>query len=287
MRRAEWFLVLALVFVLAACSGGTKSNKESSSREGKPRASAFQRILKTQKMDVGYINFEPFSYKDSKTGEIKGIFVDAIKNIASSLNAKVVFHEATWSTFIAGLQTRQFDISIAPTYATIKRAASVAFTRPIIYVGNSAVVRKNDPRFKNIKSIYQLNRPDLVIAVTQGEQGQEFAQKYLKKAKIRVIASGDQFLTFAEVSTGRADVALGDMWAVHRYVSKHPDVRDLFANRPYNLIGVSWAVRYEDLDLLTFLNTALGYLETTGFWERVDKKYGTKWAHPKLLLETY
>jgi polar amino acid transport system substrate-binding protein len=252
--------------------------------EGQTTMNTLQKLLRTKELHVGYIILPPLIMKDPKTGQLTGHFVDMIEYIAKMAEFKVVYHEASWATFAGGLQSGQFDLSIAPTYATIPRAFAVAFTRPIIYVGNSAIVRRGETRFKSIEDF---NRPDIVIAVTQGEQGHEYAKTNLPKATLKVISTSDQFLTFAEVSVGRADVALGDAWATKQYANTHPEVIDLFADNPYNLTPVAWAVRYGDTDFLNFINTSISYMESIGKLAEFEKKYDAHWLHPKLILEFY
>ena len=174
-----------------------------------------------------------------------------------------------------------------PTYSTIPRALSVNFTRPIIYVGNSAIVRKADKRFKNIKNIKEIDKTDIVVAVTQGEQGYEYAKRNFKHAKLKVISTSDQFLTFSEVSAGRADIALGDTWAIKQYTKIHNEVIDLFKNNPYNLTPVAWAVRYGDNDFLNFINICISYMESIGKLKEFENKYNVHWLHPKTILEFY
>ena len=195
---------------------------------------------------------------------------------------KVQFVEASWDTFIAGLQTHKYDISIAPTFTTIPRAMSVSFTQPQIYVGNSAIVRSNDGRFKTLDDI---DKQGIVVAVTQGEQGDEYAKTNFKRAKIEELSGGNQDLTFTEVLSGRADIALGDAWYTVKFAEKHPQVIDLFAKDPYNLTGIAWAVRPADVELLNFLNTAIDDLNSNGKLKQFDKKYGSKGLRPAKVWE--
>jgi polar amino acid transport system substrate-binding protein len=247
-------------------------------KEDVKQVDTFTKIKKEGVLRVGYILATPWVIKDPDTGKLSGTFVDTINEIARNMEVKVEFVEATFATFIAGLQSKQYDLSIAPTFSTIQRAKSVAFTIPLMAAGNSAIVRTGDNRFKTLEDIDQKG---ITAAVTQGEQGHEYAKANFKKAKITVIASGDQNLTFSEVLAGRADVALGDVWFSAKFAAEHPEAHDLFADNPYNVTPVGWAVRYEDLTLLTFINTSLEYLDTIGKLDEIDRKYGVTWLRPK------
>lgn len=265
----QHIILLLLIFSAIACDTNTVAVKSKTT---------FQTISENGILRVGYFLAKPWVYKDPRTGDLHGTNVDLIREIAKHMNVRLEFVEATFATFIAGLQTHKYDISICPAFSTIPRAKSVAFTRPLMFVGNSAIVRKGDSRFRTLEDI---DKKGIVVAVTQGEAGHEYAKTHFTKATIKVLSVADQALTFSEVLTGRSDVALGDAWFTYNFASNHPQANDLFADNPYNLTPVAWSVRYSDLDLLIFLNTCLDYLESTGKMDEIDKRYDAKWLRPK------
>lgn len=281
-------VVLSLIGVSLAT--GCNQEKTSSSAQNGPTAQAnqspsgipgkttFQRIITDSRVRVGYVLADPWVIRNPQTGELSGTFVDTFREIAKQMGVEVEFVEATFATFAAGLQTGKYDVSIAPTFATIQRAKSVCFTVPLGALGSSAIVKAEDNRFT---SLADMDKKGIVIAVTQGEQGHEYAKTNFTNAEIRVLSGGDQNLTFAEVLAGRADVALGDAWFTSQFAKRQSKVRDLFADQPYNVIPAAWSVRYDDVDLLLFLNTSLDALETSGRLSEIDKKYGAKWLRPK------
>ena len=266
-------VLLSLVLITLGCN----------QQQSRPaQEDTFVKIKNEGVLRVGYILAAPWCIREPKTGQLKGTFVETVEEIARQMEVKVEFTESTFATFIAGLQTKKYDLSIAPTFSTIPRAKSVAFSIPLMAAGNSAIVRKNETRFKTLSDIDQAG---IVIAVTQGEQGHEYAKTNFKKAEIRVLSGGDQNLTFSEVLSGRADVALGDAWFSAKFAEEHPEAKDLFADNPYNVTPVAWSVRYEDTSLLLFINTALEYLDSIGKLHEIDKKYDAHWLRPKRVWE--
>jgi len=277
--------ILALFIVVTVCLSGCfdQQRKEGAAQSSLTKQEdTFSKITRENKMTVGFIVFPPFVIQEPSTKNLSGTFVETMEEIARQMEVKIEWQEATWSTFIAGLQAKKFDISIAPTFSTIARAKSVAFTIPIIAAGNSAIVRKGEQRFKAVADI---DKKGIIVAVTQGEQGHEYVKANFKNAEIKVLAGGDQTLTFSEVLAGRADVALGDFWVVHQFASQHSEVQDLFADNPYNITPVAWAVRYEDQSLLTFLNTALDSLDTSGKLDEINKKYDANFLRSRKVWE--
>lgn len=275
MYSDRFSLRIALVVLLLVSAAACRVDKAGPSPAGPPEDS-LARIQKEKVLRVGYVIYPPAVQKDPKTGKLSGHFVDAVEELGHLLDARIEYHEATWGTFAGGLETGQYDLSIAPTFRTVPRALAVAFTRPLFYVGNSAIARKGDTRFH---SLGDLATPGLKIAVTQGEAGHEYAKAHLPNAQLIVLSAADQSLAFTEVSSGRADVALGDAWAVAQYAARQTNVVDLFAAEPYNLTSVGWAVRPDDLRFLNFLNTALDFFDDTGQLARWERAYQAPWYH--------
>ena len=272
---------LALSIVGIGCRNGDSADGEPTGQQTPPagkQRSTLDRLVRSGKLAVGYVAMEPCVIKDPNTGELTGHLVDTVEFIAKQADLEISYHEESWSTFVAGLHTGRYDLSIAPTFATIPRSKSVAFTIPLFMVGNSMIVAKGETRFKDVMD---LDQDGVVVAVTNGEAGHEFAQSNFTVCKIKVLPSPDQSLTMSEVSVGRADAALGDAYATKKYAAEHPEVTDLLADRPYNITPAAWAVRHGDVELLSFINTAIQFCEATGKLQEFEVKAGAHWLHPE------
>lgn len=265
--------ILFLIAILISCKNNQRENKSAPT-------STLDKIQKGGVMKVGYIVYPPTVIKDPNTGELSGHFVDAARFMAKVMDVKIEFIEATWSTFVGGLQSGQFDFSIAATYRTIPRAVAVDFTVPIIYIGNGAIVRKGDDRFH---SISDFNKKGLKIAVAQGEASDEYAKEHLPNAELIVLSTADLSQPLTQVLLGRADVGLADAWTTKQFAKEHPEVDDLFANNPIDLTPVGWAVRKNDQELLNFLNTSIEYMISSGRMREWEKKYDAHWLYPKTI----
>jgi ABC-type amino acid transport substrate-binding protein len=249
------------------------------------KVNSLSRISETKTIKVGYIVFPPCVVKDLQNQTLSGHNIATIEEIAKEAGWKIEYVETTWATFSAGLSTGEFDVSIAPTFVTVPRALSVSFTRPLFYAGNSAIVKKADNRFATIQSIDQ---PNVTVAVTDGEAGHEYAKTNFKQAKLIVHSGADQSLTFQDVLTGRADIALGDAYVTAQFAKQHPDqITDLFSSAPYNLTPVSWAVKSEDTALLQFLDSSIEALESQGRLLEFEKTAGAHWLHIKKEWEVF
>ena len=264
MKLSKSIMMVVLLAVLSGMAGLVAPAAQAQSSD------TFEKVLKDRKIRFGYIVSPPSAIRDPATGKLSGFYVDAAREIAELMHVEPVFIETTWANFAPALQAGQFDVSIAATFATIPRAMAVSFTNPINYQSFSGVVRKDDDRFKTLED---LDRPDIKIAVVQGSAGHEFARQNLKKAQIVALTTANLLQPFLEVSAGRADAAIQDESQLHRYLPGHPEVKPLFGGKVFNTLPIAWAVRHGDQELQGFLNTAIGYMMSSGRWDQIAKKY--------------
>ena len=231
-------------------------------------------ITKSKKFNIGVVPFPPDVIRDPKTGEYKGIFVDAARSICETIEVECVFKEFAWATFIAGIQSRQIDLSVASTYSKMKRALVVNFSQPIYFLGYRAVAKKGDNRFNSPED---LNNADITIGVTQGTGEHDWVQKVAPKAKLSVVKTEE--LNMLQIITGKVDVAIGDSVAAHHALVKQSGIQAVLGGRIYSRNMVAWAMHKEDTDILRFVNTALNQLIASGKLEDLAKKYEAPWIN--------
>lgn len=253
-------VILALVALFATPSGVAPTEQ-----------STFNNILNKDEITVCYMTWPPSVIKDPNTGKLSGFIIDLFNEVAKDAELKVKYTESTWGGFTADLKTGKCDAAIAGIYPTIGRSTSVSFTRSFFYAGNGGVVKAGDNRFKTIED---LNKSGIKIAVIQGEYGQMYAQKYLPAAKLVVLEKGsDNTAPLVAVSSGHADVGLIMSDVAANYAKKHPEVKLLFDGKPYSTTPIVWATRKNDQKLLNFLDNGLDYLKAVGILDAIAKKY--------------
>lgn len=227
-------------------------------------------IISSGELRVGYIVTPPNAIKDPASGKISGFDVDAIREIAKQMGLKASFTETDWGTFAAGLQADQFDVSIAPTFATIKRSMAVLFLRPIIFAGNGALVKADDKRYKTLAD---MDNPQTRIAVLQGGQAEDFVRRTMPKAQLISLASSDLTAGMVEVIAGRADVGIEDSYTINEFVRKQPSTKNLFYDHPFNLTPVAWSVARGNAELAAALNTGINIIVYSGRYDEMAKPY--------------
>lgn len=240
---------------------------------GVAEARPLDQIISSGELHIGYVVTPPNAIKDPGTGNLSGYDVDMIKEIATMMGVKPVFTETDWGTFAAGLQADQFDVSICPTFATVKRSMAVLFTRPIIFAGNGALVKADDKRYKTLED---MNTADTRIAVLQGGQAEDFVRRTMPKAQLISLASSDLSAGMVEVLAGRADVGIEDAYTINEFVHHQPNTKNLFADHPFNLTPVAWSVQRGNNDLVAVINTGLQIMMYSGRYDALSVPYFAK-----------
>jgi polar amino acid transport system substrate-binding protein len=278
-RNLGVFQTAALAIVAGVVAGWLGAHL-ASRPAGDPlsRRDAMDDIVALKRLRMGYIVFPPAVSNGPSAGNPTGHMIDAARYIAAEMNVEVSFQEATWATFAAGLQAKQYDVVVAPLFATPSRAMALNFTEPLYYLGMAMIAKRDDMRFT---SLGDLNNPAVQIAVNQGGANQLFVKRYCPKAK-RTELAADISQVLSEVIAGRADAAVADTWSVTKFVQQNKGtVQVLFSGRPLDVTAISWAVRPADTRLLKFLNTSIQYLDTTGRMKELEEKYDAHWLHLK------
>lgn len=252
----------------------------------KARAATAKEILAKKKIRMGVIPYPPMTQLDPKTGTFSGLWVDGPKYMFEQMGLEVELVETKWSTFASGLQSDQFDIFVGGSFATPRRAGAVDFSRPVMYMGHSASIRKQDAaRYKTMRD---LDKSGITIATILGSSGHEYLRQNFKNATVRTLDTGDLTAGSLEVLAGRADAAVQDAFKIAQMVTKHPDALvDLFGSTPFYVLPIAYAVAKGNTEFLQMTNTALEWMESAGKWQEIAEPYKGQLAGVYYIDRTY
>lgn len=277
MDNRNMFSNVLIAAVIVALAVSIVAFSKSRQKTSNTREDSLTKIQQTKIMKVCYAVWPPAVIKDAKTGELSGHDIDAMRLMAEALNAKPEFHETTFGNMPAAVQSGICDIGTS-LFVKLPRAASVAFSNPILFAGNSGLVRKGDTRFKTVEDV---NKSGIKVAVATGESGHIYAQANLKNATIIPIdvESSDLSRFLLEVTSGRADIGIADANQIRLFAQAHPETEDVFAGKPFDLNPDAFPMRHGDTDFLNFVNNSLLYMQTSGKWAELEASYGANWIH--------
>lgn len=240
-------------------------------------------IQKTKIMNVCVAEWPPFSQKDVKTGKYSGVDIDAMEVMATALGAKTVYKDTTFGNMPAAIQSGTCDIGTS-LYVTPSRSAAIDFARPVLYGGNTGLVKKGETRFKTIAD---MNKSGIKIATANGESGDIYAKANLTNATIIPIDvdSADQSRFMLEVTSGRADIAIADYNTIANFAKEHPETEVAYKDNPFNLSPDAYGVRHGDTNLLNFMNNTILTMQVNGTWDSIEKKYGAIAFHQNINIK--
>jgi ABC-type amino acid transport substrate-binding protein len=236
-------LGLLLAFGAIFASPAQAQNKES----------VLAKIKREGTLKVCYAQTTPDNYKDPRTGEWTGVFVDLVNEMATWMKVKVEPVEVQFATVILSLNRGDCDLFGSSLLYNAPRALEINFIRPFAAKGINGVVSKE--KAGTITKVEDLNNEKITIAVVAGSRDQEVSKRMFPKAKILALQVNTDLAAFDSVKRGDADVALangitirwwtkvqGNEWAVPAFGAD-------FSTQPNG-----WAIRYGDPDWKDFLD---------------------------------
>ena len=109
--------------------------------------------------------YTPLNFADPKTGQGIGWEYDAFNEIAKRLDFKVEWKLSSWDTMIQGVQQGLYDVGMDGISITADRAKQVDFSIPYMVSEQFMLVRANETRFTDAKS---LGAGDFLIGAQAG-----------------------------------------------------------------------------------------------------------------------
>jgi polar amino acid transport system substrate-binding protein len=294
MKLKTRFAILFLVtFALMSACGRPNSTSGTSQPSASERVQpgTFERVQKSGTLRVGYFVFEPTIMLDPGAEKPRGLFVDLIEDIAHEMRWQVQYVRVDLKNFAAGLQSKDYDLSIGATFSSPSRAGGVSFTEPLFYMGYTGVSTADAaPRFRSWGDIDQ---PGVRVAVKQGSAIADYVRIHFKKATIISLEAPTLNAPLAAVP-GQADVGLMNQITVFTYLRDNPAAAgghsrlvEILADQPKEFTGICWAVRAEDLRWLAFVNAALKHELDTGRFDDYASRYTIPYMYREKHAYTY
>jgi polar amino acid transport system substrate-binding protein len=198
------------------------------------------RILRTKRLRVGgLLGEEPYSYKNSTTGQWSGFFVAMAGDLAAALGVELVVLELNWVDMATDLHTGKIDLvfGLSPT---AQRAMFADFSTALFHDTYAILARKGFAP----KSWADLNVPESLVAVDIGSAREEAVRRFAGNAAITGFKTRDEAL-FA-VQSGRVDCFVATVFFALAALKKNPQIGELVVPVPHLRIAVCPAMPYDD-----------------------------------------
>jgi len=222
---------------------------------GVASADAIQEIKDRGTLRIGVAEGPPYQYPDPISGEWVGMNIDLANQVAAIMGVELEIVPATWATLVTGLEVDQYDVIFANLFATPERALTVAFTQPYDTYGFHIMVRADSP----ITSLDQLNDPAVSFAGVAGTVEAQYPRELFPNAVVNELVTDQAGVGFTAVISGQSTASFVDPGYMRILTAQNPDMAAQLRllngeDALLRPVSLSYAVQYEDQDLLGFLN---------------------------------
>ena len=237
-------------------------------------ATVYERVIEQDKVRAAYINYPPACMKDTKTGEMSGIFVDVITKACENLGLELEWtEEVGWASQIEGLDANRYDIVGSPVWANVVRGTKTTMSTPVYYSGIGMYVRADDNRFDDDWS--KINNPDVKVGVIDGETSAVIAaQDFPNAQKYSSVQLTDISQKFLDLESKKCDVVFAEPYYAYEYEKNNPGtIKNIASESPVRLFGNCYMFRKDEFQMKHMLDVAIQDLINSGFVEKTIAKY--------------
>ncbi|MFZ9449722.1 MAG: transporter substrate-binding domain-containing protein [Alphaproteobacteria bacterium] len=214
-------------------------------------------------------DFNPMSFRDPATRELRGHQIDCANKLAADLGVKVEFVPTTWPTLISGLTANQYDIVTTGTSMSVARMKASGFTIP--WGRNAFLPLARKDAAAKFKTWDDVNSPNTTVGFNLGTTMEQFVTSELPKAKVRRVESPVR--DFQELLAGRVDLTITSLVEGSQLVVEHPNLTMVLQDTPKNSIPLCFMSAIDDLVWLNFLNNWVILRQASGFFDELNDKY--------------
>jgi ABC-type amino acid transport substrate-binding protein len=274
-RRLTFAVLLALLITLGSLGCREWQNNGGSSSASRPQLTTpvLERVLKTSTIRASYAVAAPLRMKDPNTGQLSGVGVDILNEVGRRLGLKVAWVEETgWGALFEGLNSDRYDIFGAGVWRNGSRGRAAFFTEPILY---NVIKVWGHPGEKRFPSLQSINAANVRIATQDGGMDSLIATSDFPRAsQISVPQISNYSEVLLNVTTGKADITLGDPTLVGAFLATNPGTLvELFPNQPLRVFPVCFPIKMGAADFKSMIDSALIEMQGDGAIDKILTKY--------------
>jgi polar amino acid transport system substrate-binding protein len=254
--------------LLLAITGGANAQSDTST---------LTKIKKEGVMKVCLAQGSPESYKNPKTGEWTGVFVQLANELAEWMNVELVPVEVQWNTAVLAIKRGDCDFFGGSLVYNVPRALEITYIRPFRSKGLNAIIRKDNT--KGLKTISDLDNENVTIAVGVGSREYETAKRLFPKAKLLALQIQADVETLAPTKRGDSDVTVLPIININWWLQVPENAewgKMAFPGEDFGNSPVGWAVRYGDQEWKDFLDMYSGWVAANNLVQRYYDEYLAK-----------
>lgn len=221
LRKMSRIRFASLCFAAAAALG-LAAAAQAAEVPAKGQSRTIDAIKSSGTIRVGANVALPWLGQNPNTREFYGPAIEIGEEIAKALGAKMQISTAASDVIVAGLQANQFDLAIAPLFATPRRMEVVDFVNWTEAGQCYAALKEND----KVNSLTDLDKASVVIGTWTGTGAdQAIKAKYKNATYNSIVMPVGGSNRMEEVLAKRIDLATLDSARAHLVVHQFPQLK--------------------------------------------------------------
>jgi polar amino acid transport system substrate-binding protein len=265
-RNLLTFVAIAMMILLAACSGGQTVEAEASDAcLGTAEDAVVD--LDCQAITIGVENaYPPFNYI-TESGEPDGWDYAAWTEICTRLHCEPVFTEIAWESLIQSVADGQVDVVADGLTITEDRAEIVDFSDGYIAIEQRLLVRSGESRFSSIDDF--VANPELRLGTQSGTTNYEVAASYLPEDQIDAF---EQFpFAVQALIAGDVDAVIIDEFAGMGYLGINAEDLELIGpSMSSDALAFLFPI---GSDLVDPINQVIAELQAENWFDTINQEY--------------
>ncbi len=218
-RTRQRWLGVSLALLALICFAGNAIAVEVPAPGTSP---TIDRVKKAGVLRAGINVALPWLGQNPQTREFFGPSMELGQRIAEALGVKLELTTSASDVIVAGLQANQFDLAIAPLFATEKRREVVDFVNYTTAGQCYAVLKDND----KINTLDDLNAPTVSIGTWTGSGSEQAIKAKYPKMKVNsIVMPVGGANRMEEVLAHRIDAATLDSARAHLVEHQFPQLK--------------------------------------------------------------
>ncbi|MCP4523683.1 MAG: amino acid ABC transporter substrate-binding protein [Candidatus Gracilibacteria bacterium] len=272
MKKYSLIIFIGLLIVLLSrfYSGGDVST----TRNIEVQESLYDKVIRTGKVEVGYIPYGVSFMKNPNTGEYSGIFYEIMEEVGKRLDLDIEYtYELGWGDMIKSLNNHKVDMVGIGIWPTSSRSKWVDFIDPTYYSSVKGYVRENDMRFDG--NLGNINNSNIIIGTIDGEMNSVIAKNDFPKAQINSLSQqSDINQLLLDLVAEKSDVIfLEPSIALEFSVNNPSTIKEIKNVKILRKFPNSMMVNKGEFEFISMVNNVLLEMVNEGMIDDIIDKY--------------
>jgi len=233
-------------------------------------ADVLEDVKSSGQVNIGWAEWRPLEYRETTSGELKGVLIAFAEEIAKRLGGKANFIQDNWQTMTMGIDSDKFHIALMGLSEARKRV--VDFSIPLYNVPYGVIVQDSS----GLKTWDEVNQSGNKISVTTGSTTDELLALLQKSGDVKaeVVRLKDVGGALLAVTSGKATAFATTLDALEQITEQQKSLR--LAEGTFGATDYGIAYKKGEEALNSALNDVVQAMIDDGTAEKLLTEYAVK-----------